>query len=230
TDAYDAVEAASLTDALTGLENRRFLEDRIEADIARSTRLWYQRRDRTSVASNEAADIVFFLVDIDHFKSINDQYGHAAGDRVLKSVSRTLRKTVRGEDFVIRWGGEEFLVVARFIDRLTAPIIAEKLRAAVEATGMVLESCTALRCTCSVGFAAFPFLGETPEALAWHDVVELADLALYSAKQAGRNGWSGFHLTAPAMPTRPLRQWVSQSLATGLLKSTRSYPAEREAS
>lgn len=230
TDAYDAVEAASLTDALTGLENRRFLEDRIEADIARSTRLWHQRQDRTSVASNEAADIVFFVVDIDHFKSINDEYGHAAGDRVLKSVSRTLRTTVRGEDFVIRWGGEEFLIVARFIDRLTAPIIAEKLRAAVESTGMVLESGTALRCTCSVGFAAFPFLGETPEALAWHDVVELADLALYSAKQAGRNGWSGFHLTEPATPSRPLRQWVSQSLASGLLKSTRSYPAEREAS
>lgn len=166
--AYKRIEEASVTDPLTQLRNRRFLEQVIQSDV--------------DLALRNGTDLVFLLVDLDHFKSVNDTYGHAAGDAVLVQTAGVLRATFRASDSVVRWGGEEFLVVARFIDRRSGAELAEKLRAAIEACDFVLPDGAHLRRTCSIGVAAFPTAN-----LSWEQVVNLADEALYEAKRAGRN-------------------------------------------
>lgn len=165
--AYARIEEASLTDPLTGLRNRRFLEQVILKDV--------------DMVLRKGADLVFLLVDLDHFKSVNDTYGHAAGDAVLVQTAQVLRAAFRATDYLVRWGGEEFLVVARFIDRRSAAELAEKLRVAVERHPFALPDGTVLRRTCSIGVACFP--GDTT----WEQTVGHADEALYEAKRGGRN-------------------------------------------
>ncbi|ANM31025.1 hypothetical protein ABI59_17785 [Acidobacteria bacterium Mor1] len=218
--AYDAVDQASVTDPLTGLANRRYLERHIDADVAQATRC---HRMALQGEPLENADLVFFLVDLDHFKAINDREGHAAGDRVLVQFSRLLGQHFRKADIVARWGGEEFLVVARFTERARAAEVAERLRASVEAYAFQIGEGKSLRLTCSTGFAAFPLVPSCPEAVSWQEVVELADQALYSVKQGPRNGWAGFFSPGPVEPTRPFAEWVPKALLSGELRSMRSF-------
>lgn len=172
--AYAKIEEASLTDPLTGLRNRRYLEQTIDADLEVAERGGVER------------DIVILMVDLDHFKSVNDQYGHAAGDAVLVELARLLQQTFRTSDHIIRWGGEEFLIVVRFVDRAIAAELAEKLRAAVAEHEFVLPDGTVLHRTCSIGFAVWPFVPEVN----WERAVDLADAALYEAKRGGRDRWA----------------------------------------
>jgi len=151
---------------------------------------------------------VFFLVDIDHFKAVNDELGHAAGDRVLEQMRERLEQVFRSSDYVLRWGGEEFLAVTRGSPREDAPEIAERLRAAIAARPFVLDEGRLLPKTASIGFAAFPFFAKAPRALTWMQVVELADQALYLAKKGGRNTWFGL---APTEQTDP--ETLSHKLA-----------------
>jgi diguanylate cyclase (GGDEF)-like protein len=148
-------------------------------------------RGGSSGAAGDAPVLVFLLVDLDHFKSVNDTHGHAAGDAVLQQTAALLRATFRAADHVVRWGGEEFLVVVRFVARGEAASFAEKLRASMEQFDFALPSGATIRRTCSIGFAAFPFLPSDPRAIGWHEVVDLADKALYGVKHGGRNGWAG---------------------------------------
>jgi len=171
--AYTKIEEASLTDPLTGLRNRRYLEQTIDADLEIAARGGVER------------DLVILMVDLDHFKSVNDQYGHAAGDAVLVELARLLQHTFRTSDHIIRWGGEEFLIVVRFVDRAIAAELAEKLRAAVAEREFALPDGTVLHRTCSIGFAVWPFV----PAVSWERAVDLADAALYEAKRGGRNKW-----------------------------------------
>jgi diguanylate cyclase (GGDEF)-like protein len=187
--AYERIEEASLTDPLTGLRNRRFLEQTIGADL--------------ELAARGHGDLIVLMIDLDHFKSVNDTYGHAAGDTVLAELARLLPSSFRSSDAVIRWGGEEFLVVVRFVDRACAAELAEKLRHAVASHPFQLPDGTVLHKTCSVGFAAWPFSAALPHALEWERVVDLADSTLYAAKHNGRNGWAGVVL-APGQDD-PLR-------------------------
>jgi diguanylate cyclase (GGDEF)-like protein len=174
--AYARIEEASLTDALTGLRNRRYLEQTIGADLAIASR-------------TEGEDLIFLLVDIDHFKNVNDTYGHDAGDGVLVQIAEILRANFRTSDAIVRWGGEEFLVVVRFVDRARGGELAEKLRAAVESHRFTLPDGRTIARTCSIGVAAWPFSRSAPEAMTWHEVVSVADAALYNVKESGRNGW-----------------------------------------
>ncbi|HVE71992.1 MAG TPA: GGDEF domain-containing protein [Thermoanaerobaculia bacterium] len=170
--AYAQIEEASLTDPLTGLRNRRFLEQTIAADL--------------ELASRGHGDLVVLLADLDHFKSVNDTHGHAAGDAVLAELARLLVATFRASDYVVRWGGEEFLIVVRFVDRATAGGLAEKLRAAVAAHSFPLPDGTILRRTCSIGFSVWPQQGTS-----WDQTIDRADAALYAAKRGGRNAAVG---------------------------------------
>jgi diguanylate cyclase (GGDEF)-like protein len=183
--AYVQIEDASLTDALTGLRNRRFLEGAIEGDLAVAA------RRHAEGAKPDGADLVFLLLDLDHFKSVNDIHGHAAGDAVLTQTAALLRSTFREADYLVRWGGEEFLVVVRFCDRRDGPELAEKLRAAMEGHAFRLPDGSRLPRTCSIGFAAYPFSPARPKAVGWEKIVDVADLGLYAAKRNGRNGWVG---------------------------------------
>jgi diguanylate cyclase (GGDEF)-like protein len=136
------------------------------------------------------------MVDLDHFKDVNDRHGHAAGDAVLVQMQERLREVFRESDYLVRWGGEEFLVLARATRRDEAKVVAERIRRAVADREFLLPDGERLHKTCSIGFACFPFLPAAPRLLSWSEVVELADQALYLAKHGGRNAWAAIYSTA----------------------------------
>lgn len=183
-----AIEQASLTDPLTGLHNRRFLTQHIDNDAALALRR-YRSGDGRAI---DNADVVFYLIDVDHFKTVNDLWGHAAGDAVLIEMRNRLQQVFRATDYLIRWGGEEFLGVARGTSRSTSADLAERIRDAINGTPFVLENGLEIDIACSTGFAAYPFFADLPDALSWQETLALADTGLYVAKHGGRNAWCGF--------------------------------------
>ena len=181
----------SLSDPLTGLRNRRFLDQHLESDIAMTQRRYDDWCNAPAGEAPSEADILFFLIDLDNFKTVNDRYGHNAGDADLIQMRERLQEVFRESDFVVRWGGDEFLTIARSTRRAEAPSLAERLREAVMNRPFSLGGDQTMDATASVGFAAFPFVETRPHALSWYQVVGLADHALYMAKMAGRNAWYG---------------------------------------
>ncbi len=161
--------AAAVQDGLTGLVNRRALDDRLEAELAHAVR---HRRD-----------LCLLMLDIDHFKKVNDTHGHLAGDEVLRQISALLGDQVRTEDVVARYGGEEFVVIARDIPPHGAAALAERLRVAVSVRRFRFEAIT-LQVTISIGISSLSGLRSDPSAAR---LVAAADIALYEAKEGGRN-------------------------------------------
>ena len=185
------LEEMSLTDPLTGLRNRRFLLQHLDADLEmaiRHYRDWLSRPDRHQPVER---DVLFFLVDLDHFKAVNDTLGHAAGDQVLIQMRQRLVAVFRATDYLIRWGGEEFLIVARHTSRQEAAALAERICAVVAGAPFELEGSNGLPVRCSVGYACFPLTPRVPDCYSWGQTVEMADQCLYVAKRKGRNTWSG---------------------------------------
>jgi diguanylate cyclase (GGDEF)-like protein len=159
----DSLERLASADPLTGLANRRGGEKDIAAEISRA------RRQNTPLSC--------VLLDIDHFKEVNDTFGHQAGDYVLREISALLRRTVRAYDVLVRWGGEEFLVVLPGVEQGQALKLAERIRAAIE--NMPLAGIGGV--TASVGVAA---LGND---FSFEAMFASADRRLYTAKASGRN-------------------------------------------
>jgi diguanylate cyclase (GGDEF)-like protein len=182
----------SVTDALTGMKNRRYLDYCMPEYMADALRR-HETLSRSGLDPTRAnADLLFFLLDLDRFKEINDRFGHAAGDRVLVDIHELLKTIMRDTDTLVRWGGEEFLLVARNSSRHEAAAIAERIRAAVANHPFnVGKRTTSLRLTCSIGFAPFPFLPMDRLRFGWADVLDVADTCLYAAKHAGRNRCAG---------------------------------------
>ena len=189
------IQALSMTDALTGLRNRRFLAEVIDADVAQCLRA-FSDAGRTQSMAPVHADIVFYLIDLDHFKAVNDEHGHMAGDDLLVQVGQRLTSVTRDHDYVMRWGGEEFLVVTHGADRREAPILAERLRLAIANWPFELPSGPRLVKTCSIGYAAFPLDPNVPYGAGWAAALDLADRRLYAAKHAGRDRWVGDPIVA----------------------------------
>ena len=218
------LEEASLTDPLTGLRNRRFLDRQMPADAALTLRHYEPTAD-TPTAGESDQDLLFFLIDIDHFKRINDAHGHMAGDAVLEQMRGRLQQVFRATDYLVRWGGEEFLIVARGTPRGRAAELAERARQAVASQAFELEGGVRLAQTCSVGFSAFPLCPAMPRALDWRSAIDLADAALYEAKEAGRNAWVGL-MDADSDSEDELRRDVRRPLdswaASGRLRLLRS--------
>lgn len=187
-EANARLERASQTDPLTGLRNRRYLTNQIPADLA-----FY---DREHARTGQEDALLFALLDIDHFKRINDTHGHAVGDKVLQQVSDVLTRLVRSGDYVVRWGGEEFLLVFRPVARESVPLLGERLRAAVEGHAYDIGDGTVLPVTCSIGLAEYPMFRGGQQGLGWEEMLELADAALYWVKANGRNGWAALRPTA----------------------------------
>lgn len=159
---------ASVTDALTGAHNREHLDTQLKGELS------FARRHKT--------DVSLVLFDVDHFKKVNDTYGHQAGDLVLVEISRAVPRMLRSEDIFARYGGEEFAVVLRGVALNGAVSLAERLRASVEALNIVSDA-GAIRVTVSCGCSSVVELGDaTPEAL-----IGTADRRLYAAKRGGRN-------------------------------------------
>ncbi len=195
---------ASITDLLTGVRNRRFFSNSIEADVQQVLRSLVS----PIAGDNKNRDLVFYLIDIDHFKSVNDEFGHQVGDRVLVEVARRISSASRLSDAVIRWGGEEFLLMSRYTDREEADVLAKRVLDAVGARPCRVEGCREeIHVTCSVGWATFPWIVAEPRQVSHDQVLVLADYALYQAKGAGRNRAVGLlpagqslHPADPAAP------------------------------
>jgi two-component system, cell cycle response regulator len=183
----------SFQDPLTRLGNRRSLSVTLKTTIPDVHRCYNHHRATSMDADNR--DLIFLLIDLDHFKQVNDTYGHHAGDAVLKSIKNIIQPLMRDTDPIIRWGGEEFLIVARNSKRVLAHQIAERIRQKIEQFEFEVGQKKPLKLSCSIGFACYPFFQNHPVDISWEQVVSIADKALYYSKQHGRNAWSGFIAT-----------------------------------
>jgi diguanylate cyclase (GGDEF)-like protein len=164
---YARMQALASTDELTGLPNRRQFEEALEDALVR-----HRRTERP---------FGILMADIDHFKDVNDTYGHDVGDRVLEQISATLRASVRGADMPARWGGEEFIVLLEEADLDDVLTVAQRVRRNVAALAFPTEGET-LQCTVSLGAAVWPEDGSDEEVL-----IRRADEALYHSKENGRD-------------------------------------------
>jgi diguanylate cyclase (GGDEF)-like protein len=164
---HDEIYRMTTVDGLTQVFNRRYFEDAIERELSRSRR--YSR------------PLSLVLIDIDHFKKINDTWGHLAGDAVLKDVARTVRTRTRREDVLARYGGEEFALLLPEIDLKGASLLAEKVRKLVEKHTFTFDG-EDIDVTLSAGVATVQKKGEDA-----HELIRKADEKLYEAKSAGRN-------------------------------------------
>ncbi|MDE1920897.1 MAG: GGDEF domain-containing protein [Candidatus Omnitrophica bacterium] len=164
---YKDIETLALTDGLTGVYTRRYFIERFDEEIKRS--------------GARKSSLAFLMVDADHFKAINDQYGHLTGDQVLKEVANIIRENVREIDIVGRFGGEEFCVVLPDTDPEGSRVVAERIRKSAERKPIRAYDNT-VHLTLSLGTAIFPTDGKLLEEL-----MDKADWALYRAKSQGRN-------------------------------------------
>ncbi|GLZ43173.1 diguanylate cyclase [Actinokineospora sp. NBRC 105648] len=158
----------AITDALTSLHTRRFFEAQLPLEVARARR--------------SGGTVAVLIADVDHFKTINDQHGHPAGDRVLVEIATRLRSTVRDGEVLARYGGEEFALILPNAPADTLPLIADRLRERVAGAPIAISHEQWVSVTVSIGTAVYPIHGEDP-----HELVSLADRALYAAKEAGRD-------------------------------------------
>jgi diguanylate cyclase (GGDEF)-like protein len=210
--ANQRLETISMTDPLTGLHNRRYLSRQIPLDLA------YYRRNGTFAAGDTA--MVFALLDIDHFKSINDTHGHLAGDDILQQVSALLRGLTREGDYLARWGGEEFLLAFRPLPRSELQALGLRICTALAGHRFDIRG-EALTVTASLGLMEYPPFAASPQLLGWEQLVSLADRALYQVKRHGRNGWASYRAAGLAPPEEGaglLRRDLVELIRGGYLK------------
>lgn len=179
-DANRKLEMASYTDTLTGLANRRYL---------------MQHFPRLLAEHKGTQGLAIMIIDLDALKPINDQHGHAAGDELIIEVARTLRQAIRPDDVLVRWGGDEFVVVAQAQHVEHACMLAERIRERVAKMKCTLPRGAVVRTSTSIGLTCLPFVPGSPDAVSWEHAIKIADLALYRAKR-GRNAWRGWFGTA----------------------------------
>lgn len=158
----------AVTDALTGLHNRRYLERHLGAMVRN--------------ARSRGKPLSLLVLDIDHFKAVNDDHGHAVGDQILREFSRRIREAVRGIDLTCRLGGEEFVVAMPDTDSTMAVLVGERIRRKIATTTFEAAGNLELPITVSIGASSLELPGDTPE-----DLLKRADEALYRAKREGRN-------------------------------------------
>jgi diguanylate cyclase (GGDEF)-like protein len=222
-----ALEEATLVDPLTGLHNRRYLDLSLPKDALQAQRAFRERLDAGTDPLEPKEDILLFLMDIDHFKTVNDTHGHLAGDLVLKQLATILRGCTRASDSLVRWGGEEFLLVARRTRRSDAPGIAHGLLEAIRHHTFQLPEGVAFHKSWSLGFCALPIHPHCPEIGDWQQALKVADQCLYAAKESGRDRWVGALMppdTDPA-PLAGLKTWdVGWALKRGLMIAASSDP------
>jgi diguanylate cyclase (GGDEF)-like protein len=183
-DAVQQLQTASVTDSLTGLSNRRHVESAVQPWIAE-----LQRERIRGLHGSPVRCLAICLADLDHFKLINDQLGHAAGDRALRTAAGILQQNVRATAMLARWGGEEFLI----LDHVTGPqedlLMAERLRQSLLQDSSLISLETSRALSLSLGMVRYPFSETFPDLLDWDQCLALADHSLYRAKRAGRNRW-----------------------------------------
>ena len=180
------LQEISFTDVLTGIWNRRYLEEILTAEAGQVLRN-YQRARGGDIRRLDHRDLVFIMVDVDFFKQVNDLYGHPAGDRLLQLVAQRLSTVVRKSDVLVRWGGEEFLIMSRSTDPSGTPAFCARVLEVMSSEPYDLGHGIQVTKTCSVGWAPYPWRRNSYEAVCAEEVIALADDALYRAKALGRN-------------------------------------------
>ncbi len=169
----ERLKLIGLTDYLTGLSNRRYFEARCQEDVAHARR--------------HNQPLVCMFLDIDHFKHINDTFGHLTGDKVLGEIARLIRQELRNGDIVARYGGEEFVVLMPQTTSSHAHDIAERIRAALASKPVQPLPGKTIPVTLSIGISALPEKHAASDATVAQEMLGGADAALYKAKQTGRN-------------------------------------------
>lgn len=208
---------ASVTDQLTGLHNRRYLSSIIDKECAKVTRD-IQKLNKIKGDIGQTGPRLFCLMfDLDGFKPINDTYGHDAGDQIICQIGELLKNVCRNSDTVIRWGGDEFLIVGRVEDLSEVNILAERLRSEIGNKGFDIGLKQRMHLSCSIGYGLYPFVPRFPDSFSWEQIQIIADRALYYSKDAGRNHWAGIISTAKQPPvslmgslTNSLEQVIEQ--------------------
>jgi diguanylate cyclase (GGDEF)-like protein len=180
------LEDISLTDPLTMTRNRRYFYETIATDEAQALRSHLKIGDPSAPAQPKH-ELIFVLVDVDRFKRVNDEYGHAAGDRLLQEVAKRIASVMRRSDDLVRWGGEEFMLVCRTTDRENAALLCTRVLEAIRDLPFDVGNGVQVHKTCSIGWAPFPWLRDDVGLLSIDNVIELADKGLYLAKREGRN-------------------------------------------
>ena len=211
----NTLKEAVMKDPLTGLMNRRYMFEVEERKIRR----FIESRDRKiHLMDNrnmlEKNDLVYgaIMMDIDHFKRVNDLYGHDTGDMVLKGVAQIMQDSVRADDILIRWGGEEFLIVLKNIPVKKMFEVAKKIRKAIEMHPFAAQNGSTIWVTVSMGVVFLPFFASEPKLLTFENTITLADMALYYSKNNGRD-MATFVVPGKNMP-------VTQDDISGMLGSS----------
>ncbi len=168
-DAHRKLEEQSVTDALTGLKNRRFFDERLHEEFRRAQRY--------------GDYLALIMIDLDHFKEVNDRYGHPAGDEVLREAAALIRSSIREPDICSRYGGEEFAAILPKTHMSGALAVAERIWRALEGKEYAVQRASGIRVTASLGVAFYPSKDISSGDL----LLRFADQALYQAKRAGRN-------------------------------------------
>ena len=149
---------------------------------------------------------------------MNDRYGHDVGDKVLLEMARRLSSSIRHSDVLVRWGGEEFLIVSRYTDRGEAELLAQRVLSAIADTPFTLGvSEETMYRTCSMGWAAFPWFPDNPRAVTYEEVLTLADRGLHQAKQLGKNRAVGMLPAAGKLPATTVEGLHSAGLQVDVL-------------
>lgn len=194
------LQEISFTDVLTGIWNRRYLEEILTAEAQQVLRN-YQRARGGDIRKVDHRDLVFIMVDVDFFKEVNDLHGHPAGDRLLQLVAQRLSTVVRKSDVLVRWGGEEFLIMNRSTDPGGTPAFCNRILQVIGEEPFDLGQGIVVRKTCSVGWAPYPWSRSAFESICAEEVIALADTALYRAKALGRNQGVGILPNESAIPS-----------------------------
>ena len=194
------LQEAAVTDTLTGLHNRRFLQEQLPGILAGINRLYRDHPDTSLVCG-------VMMLDLDHFKAINDTLGHDKGDEVLTATAEVLQKTARAEDHIVRWGGEEFFLVIPNIEITQLTLVQERIHSALSQINARVGIDQPV--TASIGIAYLPWAGETVSKQSWEHTIELADAALYAVKEKTRNGSA---IARPTALLTELQDWSVESV------------------
>jgi diguanylate cyclase (GGDEF)-like protein len=194
--ANEQLKELSLHDPLTNLHNRRYAYEFVSDQAVKfiKDKVRSMNNDNKRLTSPRDNVLGIFLIDIDHFKDVNDTYGHKSGDNALVIFSDVLRKLIRKDDFIIRWGGEEILIILNNTSEQYLELFAGKILSSVKAAPIEVADGKLIHITCSIGYTEMPSNMSAPELLTLEQTINLSDFALYLAKAHGRN--IAVHLSA----------------------------------
>jgi len=173
----------SFKDTMTNAYNRRYIGEILNPEIDRFAFSLLQSLD----SDNEKLLYGIYIIDIDHFKVVNDTWGHKSGDDMLIQFVHALQSLIRKEDILCRWGGEEFVIILKRTDPNYVQKFAQKIIDKIHSTKFKMNDSTQIHKNCSIGYAQFPFFDALPVALTLDQTIEIADQALYHAKENGRD-------------------------------------------